>query len=167
MVTSDVAEFDSLCKKLLFDFEHVEEWSQIFMQLDDVYIDDLLPTEIENPYIVEARRDYRARLADTLSAAALRLMEVGEFQASLCFARAALLRDTTREDSYTTLMKSQIALGQRAAALETYFKCRYCLVEELGIDPSEKTTLLYNSIIAEEPGFKTYELPLALAQQGA
>ncbi|MDR2715976.1 MAG: hypothetical protein LBB46_04430, partial [Coriobacteriaceae bacterium] len=157
IASSDVAEFDSLCKKLLFSFPQADEWAQAFMQIDDLYIDDLLPTEVENPSIEQARTDYRNRLVDTLSAAAVRLLDAGEFQASLWFARAAILRDATREDSYLTLMRAQVALGQRAAALDTYFKCRHYLVEELGIDPSDRAVSLYSSIIAEEPGLRSYE----------
>jgi len=155
--SSDVAQFDALCRRLLFSFSDLELWSQVFSELEDLYTDDLLPTETENRSIISARADYRSRLVDTLSTAAHRLFEAGEYQNSLWFSRAAIARDAAREDIYTLLMQAQIALGQRAAALETYFRCRRYLVEELGIDPSEKTTRLYCSIIAEEPGFKLHD----------
>ncbi|MCL2826697.1 MAG: hypothetical protein FWD72_04760, partial [Eggerthellaceae bacterium] len=150
--SSDVAEFEALCRRLLFSYPNLETWSQAFVEIDELYSDDLLPTETENPYIVQARMEYRTRLVDALCTAAYRLFDAGELQASLWFARAAISRDSAREDVYTVLMQAQIALGQRAAALETYFKCRHYLVEELGIDPSEKAFLLYSSIIADAPG---------------
>ena len=155
-VSSDVAEFEALCRKLLFSYPDPEVWSQAFVELDDLYTDDLLPTETENQYLTQVRLEYRNRLVDAFSVASHRLFDAGEFQSSLWFARAALIRDPSREDIYTILMQAHIALGQRAAALETYFRCRRHLVEELGIDPSEKATLLYSSIISEEPGFKSH-----------
>ena len=158
IASSDVAEFEALCRRLLFADPDPEAWSQAFVELEGIYTDDLLPTETENQHLAQAREEYRNRLVDAFSAAAYRLLDAGEFQSSLWFARAALARDPSREDIYTVLMQAHIALGQRAAALETYFRCRRHLVEELGIDPSEKATRLYTSIISEEPGFKDHGL---------
>ena len=87
-----------------------------------------------------------------LVAASRRLVSEGRAQEGLWFARKALRRDGSREDAYTTLMEAQVAAGQRAAALDTYFACRRYLTEELGIDPSLDTMALYRSIIEEEDG---------------
>ena len=69
---------------------------------------------------------------------------------ALWFAREALRRDSSREDAYAAQMQAQIAAGQRAAALETYFACRAYLAEELGIDPSPRIVELYRAVIEEE-----------------
>jgi DNA-binding SARP family transcriptional activator len=63
------------------------------------------------------------------------------------FAREALVHDSRREDCYVTLMKSQMKLGQQAAALDTFFECKAFLNDELGIDPSAELTQLYREII--------------------
>jgi len=161
-VSSDVTQFDSLCRKLILSASDLESWAQAYIEISDIYPDDLLPCETENRYISQMRFEYRTRLVDSLASAAYRLFEKSEYQATLWFARAAIMRDSAREDMYVLLMQTQVALGQRAAALETYFRCRKYLVEEMGIDPSEKTMTLYTDIITEDPALKSKE-PLLLA----
>lgn len=155
-VVSDVAEFDALCNRLLFDPPDVEVWSGIYSRLDELYRGDLLPSESRNEYIVRQREEYRSRLIDALVAASARLFEQGKVPAALWFAHAAVRKDETREDAYTVLMQAQIASGQRTAALDTFFACKRYLSDELGIDPSPRTLMLYGSIIEEEPGLKTF-----------
>ncbi|WP_139652728.1 BTAD domain-containing putative transcriptional regulator [Raoultibacter phocaeensis] len=156
LVASDVAEFDLLCNRLLFDPPDVEAWSGIYSRLDELYRGDLLPCEGRNEFIVRQREEYRARLIDALVAASMRLFEQGGLQAALWFAHAAVRKDATREDAYIALMQAQIAMGQRTAALDTYFKCKRYLSTELGIDPSKRALLLYGSIIEEEPSLKSF-----------
>ena len=151
-LSSDVSDFLKLCRKLLFGNPDVAEWSDVFSAINDIYTGDFMPTETKNEVIAKARDSFRSQLVDSFSMAALRLSEAHEYHMALWFAQVALSHDPTREDAYTLLMKAQAALGQRTAALDTYFKCRKYLSEELGIDPSSSTNLLYQEIISEETG---------------
>ena len=152
LLNTDVARFDAVCRMLLFGQPGADGWAQLYAEIDDAFADDLMPSEQDNEFVVQARRECRVQLVDALVAAADRLVESDDAQEGLWFARAALRRDRTREDAYTALMRAQIAAGQRTAALETYFSCRRFLTSELGIDPSLKTMALYRSIIeTEEP----------------
>lgn len=155
-VASDVAEFDELCNKLLLEPPDVEAWSGVYARLCELYRGDLLPSEGKNEFILQQREEYRARLIDALVSASTRLFEGGALQAALWFAHAAVRRDATREDAYTALMQAQVAAGQRTAALDTYFKCKRYLSDELGIDPSPKAVMLYGSIIEAEPNLKGF-----------
>ena len=155
-VASDVAEFDELCNKLLLEPPDVEAWSAVYARLCELYRGDLLPSEGKNEFILQQREEYRARLIDALVSASTRLFEGGALQAALWFAHAAVRRDATREDAYTALMQAQVAAGQRTAALDTYFKCKRYLSDELGIDPSPKAVMLYGSIIEAEPNLKGF-----------
>ncbi|MEG0759297.1 MAG: bacterial transcriptional activator domain-containing protein, partial [Raoultibacter sp.] len=123
----------------------------------ELYRGDLLPSESKNDFINQARNEYRARLVDALVAASTRLFEHGELQASMWFAHAGVRRDSTREDAYTALMRAQIATGQRTAALDTYFRCKSFLSDELGIDPSPQAMTLYQTIIAAEPNLSSFQ----------
>ena len=89
-------------------------------------------------------------MTDALTSAAARLSDSGEPISAMWFAREALSRDTLREDAYETLMRAQIAAGQRSSALNTFFQCKKMLSEELGIDPSIRTQRLYESILDEK-----------------
>lgn len=152
LVTSDVAEFESICRTLLFGKSEELEWEKLYTSVEESFADELMPTEVENETIVALRDKYHVQLLDALLVAASRLMHAGEAQGALWFAREALRRDRTREDAYATLMEAQIAAGQRGAAIDTFFACRRYLADELGIDPSPRIVGLYRSVIeVEEP----------------
>lgn len=150
LCVTDVTRFDAVCRTLLFEHPGGDGWADLYTEIEETFADDLLPSEEENEFIVQARKDRRVQLVDALVAAAERLIVANNAQQGLWFARAALRRDRTREDAYTALMRAQIAAGQRTAALETYFECRRFLTNELGIDPSLTTMELYHSIIETE-----------------
>lgn len=152
LIVTDVARFDAVCRMLLFGQPGADGWAQLYAEIDEAFADDLMPSEQDNEFVMQARKDRRMQLVDALVAAAERLVAADDAQEGLWFARAALRRDRTREDAYTALMRAQIAAGQRTAALERYFECRRFLTTELGIDPSLATMELYRSIIeTEEP----------------
>lgn len=151
-LSSDIADFTALCRKFLFGNPDIAEWTRAFTQVNDLYTGDFMPTEMSNEVIVQTRETYRAQLVDAFSMAALRLCEIGEYHMALWFSQVAVSHDPTREDAYSLLMRAQSSLGQRTAALDTYFKCRRYLSEELGIDPSSNTNALYQEIISEDPG---------------
>ncbi|MBQ3106045.1 MAG: SARP family transcriptional regulator, partial [Eggerthellaceae bacterium] len=150
LVECDASLFEDTCRMLLFGRPSLEECERLLAVVNERFADDLLPSELENEYIVRIREDYRVRLVDALAAASTRLVSMGEVRGGLWFAREALRRDASREDVYVTLMEAQLAAGQRTAALDTYFSLRRYLAEELGIDPSTKTVRLYREIIEAE-----------------
>ena len=104
-------------------------------------------------YIAEVRDRYRTRLVEALLAASRHLLNAGETQGALWFAREALDRDRNREDVYLVLMEAQIVADQRNAAIETFFACKKMLSEQLGIDPSPKMVALYRKVIETEEAF--------------
>lgn len=150
LLESDVTRFEVLCRKLLFSHARLDGWEELYSQVCGEYADDLLPCEHDSDLVDALRLRYRTELADALVAASERLAEAGEVRGALWFAREALRRDSSREDAYAAQMQAQMAAGQRAAALETYFACRAYLAEELGIDPSPRIVELYRAIIEEE-----------------
>jgi predicted ATPase/DNA-binding SARP family transcriptional activator len=54
--------------------------------------------------------------------------------------------DGWREESHRQLMRVLALSGQRSAALEQYKRCRRILADELGVEPEEETTALYERI---------------------
>ncbi len=147
---TDIERFESLCNRLLFAKPSPSEWQQIYTEINDSFSQELMPAEKNNAYIVAKRNTCTAQLVDGLVSASNRMLLQGEVQGALWFAREALMRCEIREDVYIALMQAQIAANQRSSALETYFKCREVLTDELGIDPSTKIVELYRSIIESE-----------------
>lgn len=154
LVESDIVLFEAICRTLFFGQVDASEWKKLFLQINEQFSEELLPGERNNELIIVARNELRMRLVDALVTASHRLIEVGEIQPGLWFAHEALKRDSTREDCYVALMQAQMAAGRRTSALETYFKCRRYLAEELGIDPSAQTVNLYREIIETENAFE-------------
>lgn len=150
VVHTDVAEFDQLCRTLLFEASADEDWERLYTLVRQEFGDDLLMCETGNAAINEMREAFRTQLVDGLVAAANRLAQQGEARGALWFAREAARRDPHREDVYIALMEAQILANQRGEALDTYFACRRFLSEELGIDPSTRLVRLYRSVIESE-----------------
>lgn len=147
-VESDVDEFEEICRTLFFGRPDAQEWMEAFARLQNDFSCDLLPSETGNAYIDRLRERYRSRLVDALVTAADRLCDIDEAQAALWFAQAALDRCDEREDAYCALMRAQMLSDQRSQAMETFLACRRFMVEELGMDPSERVMRLHRELIA-------------------
>lgn len=146
-VKSDLARLDDICRDLLFGQLYLDEWLDMYNELDRDFSGELMPTEEDNALVEKVRLERRTRLVDALVAASLRLIESGNAQWAIWFARLATERESTREDAYAALMRAQVAYDQRTAAMMTYLACRKALAEELGIDPSPEVTALYESLL--------------------
>ena len=146
-VQSDVARFGQICRELLFGRPDFQEWADIYTELDRDFANDLLPAETDNPLVISARNDFRSRLVDALVSATHSVVEAGNPQWGIWFARMAVSHDETREDAYVALMRAQIAGDQRTAAIMTFLKCQKVLADELGVDPSPETVALYESLL--------------------
>ncbi|MDO4442625.1 MAG: BTAD domain-containing putative transcriptional regulator [Slackia sp.] len=147
-VRSDIDEFEELCRTLFFGRPEVGAWMDAFARLQDDFSCDLLPSEMDSPYIDHLRRSYRGKLVDAYTAAADRLCDIGESQAALWFAHAAFEKSQKREDVYCVLMRAQMLAGQRSLAMETFMECKAFMAEELGMDLSERMMRLHRDLIS-------------------
>lgn len=146
----DVSRVDDLCRALLLGKADGIGWDRTLEELESLYVGELMPCETESRIIVKRRAECHEKVIDALVAASGRLIEEGDLRSALWFARDAFDWERGREDVYATLMRAQIASGQRVSAVSTYFQCRRFLAEELGLDPSGDTVDLYRSVIEEE-----------------
>ncbi len=69
-----------------------------------------------------------------------------EFTQSIEYARGWLSLDSLHEPAHRELMQLYAWHGQQAAALRQYQECVRLLEEELGVEPEEETTALYEAI---------------------
>jgi DNA-binding SARP family transcriptional activator len=146
-LSSDVMRFDAACRDLQFGVASGEPAPDLYRRIDEEFSADLLPAELTNEIIINARSDCREQLIDALISGAVNLTRAGCAQQATWLARSAVRRDAMREDAYIALMNAQVSLGQRTAALMTYFKCKAVLSEELGLDPSPEMNSLYEGLI--------------------
>ena len=148
-VTTDVMEFEALCRTLLTGRPDLDAAVAAFERLQEGFSVDLLPAEGDSAYVSAARERFRRHASDAYAAAGRRFVDGGEPQVALWFARAALEACPGREDASYSLMRAQMAMGQRAQAIDTFFECRAYLASELGIDPSPQMARLYEELIGE------------------
>ena len=72
----------------------------------------------------------------------------GEYEHALTYARKQLELEPWDEPAHCQLMRALALNGQRSAALAQYETCRRVLADELGAEPTEETTTLYEQIKA-------------------
>jgi DNA-binding SARP family transcriptional activator len=135
-----------------------------YERLAEVYRGELLPGDVYDDWFSQIREEFRTLYTDAMLEAASLLMDGDDPVGALTFARRALSHDPWREDLYQAALRSQIAAGQRSAAIETYLQCRSRLSEDLGLDPSAETRALYDQILTMEerprPGRPYFDDPL-------
>ena len=72
----------------------------------------------------------------------------GDYPAAQACARQQVALEPWSEEAHRTLMRVLTLDGQRSAALHQYCTCRDLLRDELGVEPTEETTALYEAIRA-------------------
>lgn len=84
----------------------------------------------------------------------------GEYHLGIQYARRLLAIDPLSEGAHRYLMRLYAQSGRRVGALSQYEKLRSLLADELGVEPLEETTQLYESILVQElPEQKDQEIP--------
>lgn len=73
-------------------------------------------------------------------------IESGDFEMAKEYARRQLILEPWKEEAHQQLMRCLAASGERSEALAQFENCRRALQEELGVQPSQETILLYQLI---------------------
>jgi len=104
-------------------------------------------------WAASARSRYRTRLRDTLLHAAGHALATGRAQEALTLAARSVEIDPVAERGWLITMTAHRELGDRAAALQAYDRCRRELAEGLGEEPSAETRALFLDLLrAGRPG---------------
>jgi DNA-binding SARP family transcriptional activator len=85
------------------------------------------------------------------------------YEAGLSYGMEILRNDHAYERTHRQLMRFYYLIGNRTEALHQYERCVMALHTELGVEPSEKTKLLYDQIRADDlrRSFISKEMPSA------
>ena len=97
---------------------------------------------------------YRERLLDACTAVLAALAEVhdeaGDHAGTAEVARELVELDPLNEGGHRMLITAHARAGRTGHALRQYLECRRALVEQLGVEPAEATSLLQARILAGE-----------------
>lgn len=94
----------------------------------------------------------RVDQTDALDLIIQRFHEKRALKDAIRYARAAVAIDTLNEEHQRRLMELLAADGQQTEALRIYEACRAALQRELGLEPSDETTALAQSVLASSDG---------------
>lgn len=101
------------------------------------------------------REDLRQLLARALQALITLHAADADYEQAIVYARRWLALDTMHEAAHYILIQLYAQAGKQAAALRQYEECKRILDEELGVQPEEATTALYEAIRTKRfPGEK-------------
>jgi hypothetical protein len=99
-------------------------------------------------WVLLEREHLHAMAIDALLVLARQCIEEGDSALGLATTRRLLALDPWRETAHQYQMLLLAHSGQRSAALAQYVSCRTTLADELGVEPMEETTALYEQIKA-------------------
>lgn len=112
----------------------------------DISLDDCPDFDL---WLIRERERWRQRAAQVLHKLIDHHSERGDYDQALRFTSRLLGLEPWREEAHRQAMLLLALTGQRSAALVQYETCRRILDEELGVEPAEETTALYDQIRRE------------------
>ncbi len=142
----DVAAFETLLAA--GDLDSLQQATALYrgLLLEGVYLHGA--PAFEEWLLVERERLHQAQ-TQALHRLAWGYTTRGDYAAAIAAAERLLALDPWREETHRALMELLALTGQRSAALAQYEQCRRLLRAELGLEPLEETTALYERIRAD------------------
>ena len=128
-----------------FDFPNQTPQQIPNQKSTNINYQELLP-DFYDEWLDAPREELRALFLDVALKWIDHARANSEYKTALEFAQKILTVDRANEAAHQHLMFCYGALGDRAAALDQYEFCKRALKEELGIEPSKETRVLYQSI---------------------
>jgi ATP/maltotriose-dependent transcriptional regulator MalT/DNA-binding SARP family transcriptional activator len=104
-------------------------------------------SKLDQSWVLSQREQFQRQfITGTLKLANL-LMQQGHFNSAIQFSKRVLDQDTCNEAAYRLTMLTYAAMGDRAAIKKSYETCRQTLSIELGVEPSETTRNLLDTLM--------------------
>ena len=115
-----------------------------------LYKGPFLASESGSSWAMQRRGTQMNRLLKAIGTAGRYYEQAGEWESAAEYFTKGIETDDLAEEFYRCLMICQHRLGNYAAAVRTYNRCRSRLITELGIKPSPETTAVYSSIMHQQ-----------------
>ncbi|MCL2046452.1 MAG: winged helix-turn-helix domain-containing protein [Oscillospiraceae bacterium] len=141
----DIEEFESLCKRAS-NVDDLEERTELLMQAAELYRGDFLPSSASELWVMPLARWYRSLYFNCVHEALALLFEAGRNDEASELCVRALRLDPFDELILEYHLRSLMALGKSAEALDEYNKMETMFYDEMGIDFSEGLRALYQQI---------------------
>ncbi|MGD8405796.1 MAG: BTAD domain-containing putative transcriptional regulator, partial [Anaerolineales bacterium] len=134
----------------VLDLQTEERWDEAvdFLGgefLEGLYLDENV--EFEN-WLLAEREAWRGRTETILTQVIEGNVHRGRYSDALGYAQRLLRLTPWNEEAYRQAMQLLAWTGKRGAALRLFEQCKQVLLDELGVEPDEKTLDLYQRIQA-------------------
>ncbi len=149
VVRLDIDEFLAFCRRA----RDAEQSGDLKSSIDagksaiELYKGDYLEDELYTPWTMQKREETRALYIDVLQRTASLYERQGNSRKSIELYKVLIKADPGWEEAYRKLMSLYSRIGMRAEAIRVYDECKRVLERELGVDPDELTTSIYNRIV--------------------
>jgi DNA-binding SARP family transcriptional activator len=97
-------------------------------------------------WVLVKREQINRHMLDALQRLAAHFEACGDYKRAIAYARRRLELEAWDEDAHRQLMRSLALSGRRSLALAQYETCSRLLQQELGVEPAQETTALYERI---------------------
>jgi DNA-binding SARP family transcriptional activator len=111
------------------------------------YRGHFLPADEGQIFTISYRERLRNRFSRMITRCGDLLEKTGQWQKALEYYQKGIDIDDLSEEFYQRLMICHKQLGRHANAMEAYKRCKKLLSSKMGIEPSEKTRVIYNGIL--------------------
>jgi ATP/maltotriose-dependent transcriptional regulator MalT/DNA-binding SARP family transcriptional activator len=115
-----------------------------------LYQGPFLPSEAHREWAVSRREMLKNSMLPVILKAGRHYEQIGRWEKAVEYYMKGLDADHLAEVFYQRLMISHGKLGNKADAVKTYNRCRSLLLDELGIEPSTETEVIYSSILQNQ-----------------
>jgi DNA-binding SARP family transcriptional activator len=148
----DVATFDSLIAKSAKTIPEEADDSIIKALSEAValYRGDLL-VGIYDDWCLVRREALKARYLSALEFLIYAHMARKSWEIALRYSQKALAFDPLQEHIHRVVMRCHYLSGNRPAAVKHYAACAQLLRQELGVEPMEETTRIYETMLSVTP----------------
>lgn len=149
LVWSDVCTFENILYRAskLSDGASEPERKKLIENALSLYRGHFLG-DSSAPWVIPARERLRNKYLMTLEEYGLLLENENKWQEAIKWYQKGLEMDVLVELFYQRLMYCYEQLDRRGDAVEVYRQCYRVMVASLGVEPSEKTKAIYNSVRA-------------------
>ncbi|MBD3886351.1 AAA family ATPase [Phormidium tenue FACHB-886] len=144
---ADIVAFENVLKAA--EAAETEMRLSLLKQAIALYQGELLPG-CGDDWIIPERERFQQMYGSALEQLIGQLEVQQDYRVALSYAQQLLRVDSLNEATYCTLMRLHSRIGDRANALQVYYRCMTMLREELGVDPSSTTRGLYEHLLQEE-----------------
>jgi DNA-binding SARP family transcriptional activator len=124
-----------------------------------LYGGELLPACYDD-WVLRERERLHQHYLDALEQVSRLCSDQGDLSSALAYAQRLVQADPLQESAYRLLMQLHLRDGDRARALRVYHTCATLLTDELGVEPSPETQLLFQRLLNLDALPLTQPLPV-------